>query len=103
MLAPKAPEDIRVETAGQWTRGMHIIDRRNRKKGGISEQVKSPGAVDISNPMESLTIAKDDDEGHAPGDNGGVRNISLYSISELAFSLIGTIFSTPHFLRTSSP
>jgi inosine-uridine nucleoside N-ribohydrolase len=99
MLAPKAPEDIRVETAGQWTRGMHIIDRRNRKKGGISEQVKSPGAVDISDPMESLTIAKDDDEGHTPGDNGSVRNISLYSISEPAFSLIGTMFILPAFSR----
>jgi inosine-uridine nucleoside N-ribohydrolase len=71
MLAPKAPEDIRVETAGQWTRGMHVVDRRNRKKGGISEQVKSPGAVDISNPMESLTIAHTDGEdSDAPGDNG---------------------------------
>jgi inosine-uridine nucleoside N-ribohydrolase len=72
MLAPKAPEDIRVETAGQWTRGMHVIDRRSRKKGGISQQVKSPGAVDISNPMESLIIAKAaEDDGDAPGDNGG--------------------------------
>jgi hypothetical protein len=71
MLAPKAPEDIRVETAGQWTRGMHIIDRRNRKKEGSSEQVKSPGAVDISNPMESLTVGKADHEGDIPGDNGG--------------------------------
>ncbi|KAF2093062.1 inosine-uridine preferring nucleoside hydrolase [Rhizodiscina lignyota] len=25
-------EDIRVETAGQWTRGMMVVDRRNRKK-----------------------------------------------------------------------
>lgn len=25
-------EDIRVETAGQWTRGMMLLDRRNRKK-----------------------------------------------------------------------
>ncbi len=51
MVAPKAPEDIRVETAGQWTRGMHIIDRRNRKKAGVDslKQVKSPGAVDVSN------------------------------------------------------
>jgi inosine-uridine nucleoside N-ribohydrolase len=71
MLAPKAPEDIRVETAGQWTRGMHIIDRRNRKKGEVSQQVKSPGAVDLSNPMDSLTIAKLEDEGDTPGDNGG--------------------------------
>jgi len=26
------PEDIRVETAGQWTRGMHVIDRRGRER-----------------------------------------------------------------------
>lgn len=71
MLAPKAPEDIRIETVGQWTRGMHVIDRRNRKKGGISEQVKSPGAVDISNPMDSPGIANTLDEGDTPGDNGG--------------------------------
>ncbi|KAI1740687.1 Inosine/uridine-preferring nucleoside hydrolase domain-containing protein [Xylaria scruposa] len=29
-LAKGAPEDIRVETAGQWTHGMHVIDRRGR-------------------------------------------------------------------------
>lgn len=57
MLAPRAPEDIRVETAGQWTRGMHVIDRRNRVKvGGAPEQVMSPGAAIISNPMESLNL-----------------------------------------------
>ncbi|KAH8663022.1 Inosine/uridine-preferring nucleoside hydrolase domain-containing protein [Tricladium varicosporioides] len=75
MSAPKAPEDIRVETAGQWTRGMHIVDRRNRKKGGATvEQVKSPGAVDITNPMDNLNLAivgKEEVEGDAPGDNGG--------------------------------
>lgn len=26
------PEDIRIETQGQWTRGMCVIDRRDRKK-----------------------------------------------------------------------
>ncbi|EHK99486.1 hypothetical protein M7I_4644 [Glarea lozoyensis 74030] len=79
MLAPKAPEDIRVETAGQWTRGMHVVDRRQRKKAGRpEEQVKSPGAVDIVNPMESLNVTVSDqgmdvgEETHAdpPGDNG---------------------------------
>lgn len=34
-LTPK-PEDIRVETSGQWTRGMHIADKRNRVKPGES-------------------------------------------------------------------
>ncbi|KKZ63830.1 DNA glycosylase [[Emmonsia] crescens] len=27
-----SPEDIRVETTGQWTRGMCVVDRRNRKR-----------------------------------------------------------------------
>ncbi len=72
MLAPKAPEDIRVETTGQWTLGMHIIDRRHRKKTGTAEQIKSPGAVDIGNPMESLAIGHAAVGGtHTPSDNGG--------------------------------
>ncbi|KYK57741.1 nucleoside hydrolase [Drechmeria coniospora] len=29
---PAKPEDIRVETSGQWTRGMHVIDNRLRSK-----------------------------------------------------------------------
>lgn len=62
MLAPKAPEDIRVETSGQWTRGMHVVDRRHRRKIGNTElvQVKSPGAIDISNPMESIHLTSGD-------------------------------------------
>ncbi|OTB02521.1 hypothetical protein M426DRAFT_322613 [Hypoxylon sp. CI-4A] len=31
-LAKNAPEDIRIETSGQWTHGMHISDRRGRSK-----------------------------------------------------------------------
>lgn len=31
-LAANAPEDIRVETSGQWTHGMHILDRRGRRR-----------------------------------------------------------------------
>lgn len=59
MVAPKAPEDIRVETAGQWTRGMHIVDRRNRKKAGLGapEQVKSPGAIDVGTLSDSLSTS----------------------------------------------
>lgn len=26
------PEDIRIETTGQWTRGMHVVDKRGRPK-----------------------------------------------------------------------
>ncbi|KAI1326272.1 Inosine/uridine-preferring nucleoside hydrolase domain-containing protein [Xylariaceae sp. FL0255] len=31
-LAADAPEDIRIETSGQWTHGMHVKDRRGRLK-----------------------------------------------------------------------
>jgi len=75
MVAPKAPEDIRVETAGQWTRGMHVVDRRQRKKKGAptNDQVKSPGAVDIPNPMDTFTFDDHLEEvaGYPSGDNGG--------------------------------
>ncbi|KAI9828605.1 MAG: hypothetical protein M1826_005987 [Phylliscum demangeonii] len=30
--APASPEDIRVEAAGQWTRGMCVLDRRERRR-----------------------------------------------------------------------
>jgi len=53
-LTPKA-EDIRIETSGQWTRGMHVIDRRDRVK-------PAEAAVDISEE-EFLTL----DE--VPGDD----------------------------------
>jgi inosine-uridine nucleoside N-ribohydrolase len=76
--APKGPEDIRVETAGQWTRGMHIIDRRNRKKPGASvEQVKSPGVIDINNPMETAGGIDNTGEGdEVPGDTMGWLSVN---------------------------
>ena len=40
-------EDIRVETSGQWTRGMCVVDRRSRRR------------------------RDDDDEHEVPGDTGG--------------------------------
>lgn len=60
------PEDLRVETSGQWTRGMHVLDRRVRakheedtpgdtmgwlstKKGNrIRRMVESPGEVEFA-------------------------------------------------------
>jgi len=61
---------------------MHVVDRRQRKKvGSTAEQIRSPGAVDISNPMESLVVEPapthavdvigEEEERDAPGDNGG--------------------------------
>ncbi|KAK0773236.1 hypothetical protein LTR38_016634 [Friedmanniomyces endolithicus] len=36
-------EDIRVETSGQWTRGMCVVDNRTRKKREDSEVGEQPG------------------------------------------------------------
>ncbi|KAI9677001.1 MAG: hypothetical protein M1817_006840 [Caeruleum heppii] len=30
--SPSSPEDIRIETSGQWTRGMSVTDRRSRRR-----------------------------------------------------------------------
>ncbi|KKY36854.1 putative inosine-uridine preferring nucleoside hydrolase [Diaporthe ampelina] len=56
------PEDIRIETVGQWTLGMHVIDRRNRGKPDEQEsRVKT-------NPEDPLDAVEFDD---VPSDNGG--------------------------------
>lgn len=36
-------EDIRVETSGQWTRGMCVVDRRSRKKREDGDEHEVPG------------------------------------------------------------
>ncbi|CAM1506977.1 Fc.00g066180.m01.CDS01 [Cosmosporella sp. VM-42] len=59
-VTPEKPEDIRVETAGQWTRGMHVIDRRNRQKPAEAAALLSP------NPFDDPEIITLDD---VPGDN----------------------------------
>ncbi|KAK2006690.1 inosine-uridine preferring nucleoside hydrolase [Colletotrichum eremochloae] len=55
------PEDIRVETSGQWTRGMCVIDRRTRAKytEAALENNEANDDVDV------LTLAE------VPGDTGG--------------------------------
>ncbi|EQB43503.1 inosine-uridine preferring nucleoside hydrolase [Colletotrichum gloeosporioides Cg-14] len=55
------PEDIRIETSGQWTRGMHVIDRRVRAKytEAALESDSTGEGVDV------LTLAE------VPGDCGG--------------------------------
>ena len=35
----RSPEDIRVETAGQWTRGMTVGDQRSRKRRNSDGEV----------------------------------------------------------------
>ena len=43
-LSPSSPEDIRVETSGQWTRGMCVVDRRSRKRAEEGQEL--PGDSD---------------------------------------------------------
>lgn len=74
----KKDEDIRIETAGQWTRGMCVIDRRDRKK------------------------REDEGEGDIPSDNGNWlskvkgnrigRCVGTPGDSALAPFLLDTIF-----------
>jgi len=56
------PEDIRVETCGQWTRGMHVIDRRNRARPDESTIETHP-----QDPIEAVTVKLDE----VPGDKMG--------------------------------
>ena len=39
-------EDIRVETSGQWTRGMCVVDRRSRKRREDDDDTEVPGDTD---------------------------------------------------------
>lgn len=61
------PEDIRVETAGQWTLGMNVIDRRARSKPG--EDVDGTVRTSPEDPLEA--VAFDD----VPGDHQGWLNV----------------------------
>jgi inosine-uridine nucleoside N-ribohydrolase len=40
-------EDIRVETAGQWTRGLCVVDRRNRPRVADDDESEVPGDTDL--------------------------------------------------------
>jgi inosine-uridine nucleoside N-ribohydrolase len=56
------PEDIRIETCGQWTMGMHVIDRRARAKPAEKDSTVQTHPAD---PMDAVTV----DE--VPGDTMG--------------------------------
>lgn len=45
-LAKGAPEDIRIETSGQWTHGMHVSDRRGRSRPDGVTTFEVPGDED---------------------------------------------------------
>lgn len=55
-------EDIRVETCGQWTRGMHIIDKRGRAKPAEQDSTVQTNPED---PLDAVTLDQ------IPGDDQG--------------------------------
>jgi inosine-uridine nucleoside N-ribohydrolase len=62
--AVSKPEDIRIETSGQWTRGMHVVDRREIAR---EEEVEDPAIkVNPEDPLDAVTF----DE-NLPGDHFG--------------------------------
>ncbi len=61
-------EDIRIETSGQWTRGMHVADRRQRSKPGERE-----GAGKTTHSDDPLDEVRFDE---VPGDTMGWLSLS---------------------------
>jgi inosine-uridine nucleoside N-ribohydrolase len=58
------PEDIRIETSGQWTRGMHVVDRRQIAR---EEEVEDPAIkVNPEDPLDAVTF-----DTNLPGDHFG--------------------------------
>lgn len=43
-----SPEDIRIETTGQWTRGLCVVDRRNRHRIEADEESASDHGLWLS-------------------------------------------------------
>ncbi|KAJ5332415.1 Inosine/uridine-preferring nucleoside hydrolase [Penicillium brevicompactum] len=48
VYAPNSPEDIRIDSLGQWTRGMCVIDRRNRHRIEGDEESSSDHGLWLS-------------------------------------------------------
>lgn len=63
---PAKLEDIRVETSGQWTRGMHVVDNRLRTKPA------EVAALASLNPSEDPEVISKDE---VPGDTSGWMSV----------------------------
>lgn len=72
----KKNEDIRIETTGQWTRGMTVVDKRNRKKR-----------------------APDDGEGEIPGDSGNWLSLNAGNRVGRCVQSPGADLFAPYLLR----
>ncbi|PHH72747.1 hypothetical protein CDD80_4290 [Ophiocordyceps camponoti-rufipedis] len=73
------PEDMRIETSGQWTHGMHVVDQRLRAKPAEASAALS------SDPRDDANIVTLDE---VPGDTMGW-------LSVLKGNSINRIISTP--------
>lgn len=56
------PEDVRIETSGQWTRGMHIVDRRVRAR------MDDPTQNDVAKPEDPKAMLNYEE---VPSDHDG--------------------------------
>ncbi|KAH8905125.1 nucleoside hydrolase [Coniochaeta sp. PMI_546] len=62
--AVSRPEDIRIETSGQWTRGMHVIDRRAIAR---EDEIEDPAIkINPDDPLDAVTF-----DNNRPGDHFG--------------------------------
>jgi inosine-uridine nucleoside N-ribohydrolase len=73
-------EDIRIETSGQWTRGMHVVDRRQIAR---PERLEHPGIkTNPEDPLDAVTFDEDvhgDDLGWLSAKKGNRINRMLQS------------------------
>ncbi len=63
------PEDIRIETSGQWTRGMHVVDRRPGRTPTEQPDVTQV-TTHTDDPMDQLEV------GPVPSNNPSWRGIN---------------------------
>ena len=60
---PSKLEDLRVETTGQWTKGMHVVDTRDRSKPG---EASGDAPQEPEDPPENIMTLEE-----VPGDTMG--------------------------------
>lgn len=95
----KGEEDVRVETGGQWTRGMCVVDRRGRRgvegggEGGEGGEGGADGGGEGSGEGEAGKGGGDHGGWLDPGKGNRIgRCVGTPGARALALVLLGTIF-----------
>lgn len=78
------PEDIRIETSGQWTRGMHVVDRRLRAKHPVEAEVNESAEEDAD--ALTLEVIPGDEMGWLSHSRGNRINRIIGSPGETVFA-----------------